>query len=47
MVTYVYRVAFNDFRWGYGAAMATAMLAGIFVLSFVVHRVTLRESIEY
>lgn len=47
MVTYVYRVAFNDFRWGYGAAMATAMLAGIFVLSFVVNRVTLRESIEY
>ena len=47
MVTYVYRVAFTDFKWAYGAAMATAMLAMIFVLSFVVNRITMRDAIEY
>ena len=33
MVTYVYRIAFTDFKWAYGAALATAMLVMIFVLS--------------
>lgn len=47
MVTYVYRVAFNDFKWAYGAAMATVMLGMIFVLSLLVNRVTLRETVEY
>lgn len=47
MVTYVYRVAFNDFKWAYGSALATAMLAAIFLLSLAVNRVTMREAVEY
>jgi ABC-type sugar transport system permease subunit len=47
MVTYVYRVAFNDFKWAYGSAMATVMLLMIFVLSVLVNRVTVRETVEY
>lgn len=47
MVTYVYRVAFNDFKWAYGSALATAMLAAIFLLSLLVNRVTMRETVEY
>jgi ABC-type sugar transport system permease subunit len=47
MVTYVYRVAFNDFKWAYGSALATAMLAAIFVLSLMVNRITMRETVEY
>lgn len=47
MVTYVYRVAFNDFKWAYGSALATSMLAMIFLLSLLVNRVTMREAIEY
>lgn len=47
MVTYVYRIAFNDFKWAYGSALATAMLAAIFLLSLVVNRVTVRETVEY
>ncbi|CAN5739253.1 sugar ABC transporter permease [soil metagenome] len=47
MVTYVYRVAFNDFKWAYGSAMATVMLVMIFVLSLLVNRVTVRETVEY
>lgn len=47
MVTYVYRVAFLDFKWAYGAALATSILVMIFILSVVVNRVTLREAVEY
>jgi ABC-type sugar transport system permease subunit len=47
MATYVFRVAFVDFNWAYGAALATAMLAAILVLSVLVNRVTFRETIEY
>ncbi len=47
MVTYVYRIAFNDFKWAYGSALATAMLGAIFLLSLVVNRVTVRETVEY
>src|SRR5688572_9495474 len=47
MATYVYRIAFVDFKWAYGAAMATVMLAMIFLLSLLVNRVTFRETVEY
>lgn len=47
MVTYVFRVAFTDFKWAYGAAMATSMLGMIFILSVLVNRVTFRETVEY
>lgn len=47
MATYVYRVAFIDFKWAYGAAMATLMLVMIFLLSLLVNRVTFRETVEY
>lgn len=47
MATYVFRVAFNDFKWAYGAALATSMLAMIFLLSVFVNRVTFRETVEY
>jgi ABC-type sugar transport system permease subunit len=47
MGTYVYRVAFTDFKWAYGAAMATSMLVLIFVLSIFVNRVTMKDAIEY
>jgi len=47
MATYVYRVAFVDFKWAYGAAMATTMLVMIFLLSLLVNRVTFRETVEY
>jgi ABC-type sugar transport system permease subunit len=47
MVTYVYRIAFNDFKWAYGSALATAMLGAIFLLSLMVNRITMRETVEY
>jgi ABC-type sugar transport system permease subunit len=47
MATYVFRVAFVDFNWAYGAALATSMLLAILVLSTLVNRVTFRETIEY
>lgn len=47
MVTYVYRIAFNDFKWAYGSALATAMLGAIFLLSLFVNRITVRETVEY
>ena len=47
MVTYVYRIAFNDFKWAYGSALATAMLAAIFLLSLFVNRITVRDTVEY
>ncbi len=47
MTTYVFRVAFTDFKWAYGAALATSMLLMIFVLSVLVNRVTFREAVEY
>ena len=47
MGTYVYRVAFTDFKWAYGAAMATSMLVLIFILSVFVNRVTMKDAIEY
>jgi ABC-type sugar transport system permease subunit len=47
MATYVYRIAFVDFKWAYGAAMATVMLVMIFLLSLLVNRVTFRETVEY
>src|SRR5918992_4386940 len=40
MVTYVFRIAFLDFNWAYGAALATSMLLMTFVLSVLVNRVT-------
>lgn len=47
MGTYVYKMSFTDFKWGYGAALATTMLVGIFILSILVNRVTFREKVEY
>lgn len=47
MATYVYRVAFVDFKWAYGAAMASLMLVMIFFLSLLVNRATFRETVEY
>jgi ABC-type sugar transport system permease subunit len=47
MGTYVYKMSFVDFKWGYGAGLATSMLVGILILSILVNRVTFREAIEY
>ncbi len=47
MGTYVYKMSFTDFKWGYGAGLATSMLVGILILSILVNRVTFRETIEY
>jgi multiple sugar transport system permease protein len=37
---YAYRQAFTFSLWGYGSAIATLMVAGIFVLSWVIDRLT-------
>jgi multiple sugar transport system permease protein len=37
---YAYRQAFTFSLWGYGSAIATLMVAGIFVLSFLIDRLT-------
>jgi len=47
MTSFVFRIAFIDFNWGYGAALATSMLVMIFLLSLLVNRVTMRETVEY
>lgn len=47
MGTYVYKMSFTDFKWGYASALATSMLLGIFILSVLVNRLTFREQIEY
>jgi ABC-type sugar transport system permease subunit len=47
MGTFVYKMAFTDFKWGYGAGLATSMLVGILILSMLVNRLTFREAIEY
>jgi ABC-type sugar transport system permease subunit len=47
MVTYVFRVAFNDFNWAYGAALASSILVMVFILSAMVNRLTFRDSVEY
>ncbi len=47
MGTYVYKMAFTDFKWGYASALATSMLVGILILSIMVNRLTFREAIEY
>ena len=47
MATYVFKNAFNDFKWGYGMAMATVMLVMIFALSSITNRVLYREAVEY
>ncbi len=47
MGTYVYKQAFTNFKWAYASALATTILAAILVLSIVVNRVTLRETVEY
>jgi ABC-type sugar transport system permease subunit len=47
MGTYVYKMSFTDFKWGYASALATSMLIGIFILSVLVNRLTFREQIEY
>ncbi len=47
MGTYVYKMSFTDFNWGYGAGLATSMLLGIRILSLLVNRLTFREAIDY
>ena len=47
MGTYVYKMSFTDFKWGYASALATSMLIGIFLLSLMVNRLTFREQIEF
>jgi ABC-type sugar transport system permease subunit len=47
MGTYVYKMAFTDFKWGYASALATSMLVGILLLSLMVNRLTFRETVEY
>ncbi len=37
---YVYRQAFTFSLWGYGSAIATLMLAGVFVVSYAIYRIT-------
>jgi ABC-type sugar transport system permease subunit len=47
MATYVYKKAFNDFRWAYGMALASTMLVIIFTLSVFTNRAMMREAVEY
>jgi ABC-type sugar transport system permease subunit len=47
MGTYVYKMAFTDFKWAYASALATSMLVGILILSLLVNRLTYREAIDY
>jgi multiple sugar transport system permease protein len=37
---YAYRQAFTFSLWGYGSAIATLMVVGIFVLSWIIDRLT-------
>lgn len=37
---YVYRQAFTFSLWGYGSAIATLMLVGVFVVSYAIYRIT-------
>lgn len=40
---YVYRQAFSFSLWGYGSAIAVLMMTGVFVLSWVIDRITTRN----
>lgn len=40
---YVYRQAFSFSLWGYGSAIAVLMMLGVFVLSWVIDRITTRH----
>jgi multiple sugar transport system permease protein len=40
---YVYRQAFTFSLWGYGSAIAVLMMAAVFVLSYVIDRITSRN----
>jgi multiple sugar transport system permease protein len=37
---YAYRQAFTFSLWGYGSAIATLMVVGVFVLSYLIDRLT-------
>ena len=37
---YAYRQTFTFSLWGYGSAIATLMVAGVFVLSWLIDRLT-------
>src|SRR5436853_435665 len=43
---YAYRQAFTFSLWGYGSAIATLMVAGIFVLSWAINRLTGQSDAE-
>jgi multiple sugar transport system permease protein len=43
---YAYRQAFNFSLWGYGSAIATLMVLGIFLLSWIIDRTTRRVHAE-
>lgn len=45
--TYLYSVAFKDFRFGYGSAIAVVLFAVILLLSLAANRLTRRETEQY
>lgn len=45
--TYLYRVAFTDSRFGYGAAIAVVLFVAILVLAVLANQLTRRESDQY
>ena len=47
MATYVYSTTFQGQNWAYGMALATTMMALIFVISMFTNRVLRRETVEY
>ena len=47
MATYIYSVTFNQWRWAYGMALATAVMAVIFVVVLFANRLLQREVAEY
>jgi len=47
MATYVYSMTFDRWDWAYGMALATAMMAGIFVVVVFTNRILQRQAEEY
>jgi ABC-type sugar transport system permease subunit len=47
MGTYLYKVAFGDGRFGYGAAIAVVLFFAVLVLASLANRLTRRESEQY
>ncbi len=47
MATYVYSTTFGRWDWAYGMSLATAMMAGIFVIVLLTNRLLRREVEEF